>query len=214
MAGANSIRCMGQPASESLHVEDLELTTLSGLLEERKRLEDAPSVCHQVQWKTNLLTTSTDKIIAHCQSHEFGPADLEWVEVLHSLTLLYAILALQSMGICEETCRLIAIGSSMKDYARWLSRQVDVYARINPKKLGDLIEALPSNPVINGYVKIGQNLPVILSGDIQLGELLPREWDSMKLIQQLDTEIGTSRDSLETYIDCLTHKHPNLHFGE
>jgi NADPH:quinone reductase-like Zn-dependent oxidoreductase len=196
------------------HVEGLELTALAGQSEDRKRLEDAPSLTHQVQWKPDLAAMSTNELTAYTRSHESGQACLEWVEVLHSLTLLYATLALQSMRIREQTCGSCTVAPSMTDYAQWLSRQVDVCSMVDPKKVCDLLDTLPSNSVVDSYINIGKNLPAILSGHILISDLLPPRLDTVELIQELDGEIGITRDPLGTYIDCLTHKHPDLHFCE
>jgi acyl transferase domain-containing protein/NADPH:quinone reductase-like Zn-dependent oxidoreductase len=194
------------------HVQDLELTALSGSSEERKRLDDAPSVCHQIQWKPDLATMSPDEIIAYCEVLE--PANLEWVEILHSLTLSYATLALQSVSMRKNTCKSSMVAPSMENYTQWLAKQVDDHAIIDQKELGVLLEGLPSNSVTDAYIAIGRNLRELLLGAVQLNEILPPEWDVLKLIQQLEIELGAEKDSLTAYIDCLTHKHPNLHFCE
>ncbi|KAF2010557.1 hypothetical protein BU24DRAFT_472713 [Aaosphaeria arxii CBS 175.79] len=195
-------------------VEGLELTALSGPSKERKCLGDAPSVCHQVEWKPDLALMSDDEVYAHCQLLDSGLDDLEWVRVLHSLTQSYVNVALDTMCIRQETCGSTALSARMTDYAQWLSTKVDNCARIDSSKLDDMIAALPFNPVINTFVVIGQNLPAILSGDMHVDEFLPKEWDIIKLVRVLDTEIGNSKNPLGTYIDCLTHKNPNLQFYE
>jgi hypothetical protein len=195
-------------------VEDLKLTALSGPSEERKDMDSAPSICQYVVWKPDLATMSATEVIAFCRSTQLEPEDLKWVRKLHALTLSYATHCLQSIRIHEISPRRTAVAPFMKDHAQWLNSWVGPDASTDLEDLSDLSMDLPSNQVIDTYITIGKHLREILTGSMSVDDLLPQGWSIGRVLQQLDIALGTARGPLETYIDCLVHKHPNLQFCE
>jgi SAM-dependent methyltransferase len=193
-------------------VEDLELTALSGTSEERKSMDEAPGICQHVVWKPGLATMSADEVITFCRSIQLGPADLKWVRELHSLMLSSAILALKSIRSHESSSKKSSIAPSMKKHALWLNDWVGSHVSTDLEELGYLSNHLPSTPVIDAYVTISKNLQGTLSGDVCVNDLLPQEWGVLEVLRQLDLDLGAAKDPLATYINCLTHKHPNLRF--
>ncbi len=196
------------------HIEDLELTTVSRASHQRQRLEDAPEAIQHVQWKPDLDTMSNKNIIAYCQVDDALSPELEWMKTLHFVTLSYATLALQSMQIRQETRGSSLIAPSMEAYASWLMKHVDLNSMVDPRELDALVETLPSTPLVNAYLTIGQNLSAILLGNEQAFNRLPESMTETKLAHDLAELTNFSPNPLGVYVDCLMHKRPNLRVCE
>lgn len=208
------ITCIVAPLMNVVaEVEGLELTAVAEQSSETAGARIPGYLCSNMVWEVDLDTLDDNQIRQYCE--EARPAETEsprWFENMHDVSFQFGLEALKEIDDRHEG----AVAPSMEKYTDWLRHcaQSSPSVCLDVKALNICCEELLPGARAAVVIAVGRQLSRILTGATDPLEVIYGDHEQISAFYREVYDMATNVAPLRRYIDCMTHKRPDLRFLE
>ena len=221
-----SISVLSRPDENlRIQIEGLETTAVASAEAPSQSQFQARQLCYYMDWKPDIEVLANQQVLQYCKTACAAAKDP--IEFFEELTFLLFVLIFKTMK--EVTSQGInpSLGY-LRNYVSWMQRQLDMFDG------GELLHSRPDWTILlrdlefqgilwdrvgktnkqgELYLKVGQNLTGILSGQVDPLDLL-FENDLVKDFYEDVNESANCFHEIRKYLDALAHKNPGMNILE
>ena len=205
-----SVVAFSEPSLTSLVVEGLEMTKISRA-QALESSDESTHLCFSIDWRPDLDLADSNEISCYCQDFKHDDEPVCFYEDLNVVLFAFLVDAIEAVPPGK-------IDPVHQRYYAWMQQQFSNHTIAPVHRTSSEVERLKSrianaNPLGEVFVKVGCNLPQLLSGDLGSLDLLLED-DALERFYAYTSDQAQCYDALNRYLDCLVHKIPNMKIME
>ncbi|KUJ13246.1 reducing type I polyketide synthase [Mollisia scopiformis] len=205
-------------------IDGLEVTTLPNAQADLDIQGESDHLCFQMEWKVDLDTMSCEEILRYCErAYEAEIEPIEWFRDSDCLSLAFI-----ATGLKELRTRDIQPIPSLERYASCIQKHLDGHLAKMPQEeriqrleqlesrshLDSLCNRMMASRQAKAFIKVGRNLPDVLSGVVDPLHLLFEDEGLMEGFYEEMNETPQCFDVFNQYLDALAHKDAGMNILE